>query len=89
MSKRRLPQTDLLLRHMALHGHITQLEAISLYRIFNIKGRINDLRNQGWPIQTDMRTDATGKRYARYSLKFQSDRDWLAKYFANLEREAA
>lgn len=61
-------QKQQLLKHMALEEHITNLQAIAVYRIYNIKGRINELRNDGWPIETTFHTDRTGKKYARYAL---------------------
>jgi hypothetical protein len=62
-------QNQVLIRHLRSNQYITQLEAIGLYRVFNLKGRIDELRKAGHPIVTDMRTDATGKRYARYVLE--------------------
>jgi hypothetical protein len=59
-------QNQVLLKHLRSNEYITQLEAIGLYRVFNLKGRIDELRKAGHDIVTDMRTDATGKRYARY-----------------------
>lgn len=63
-----MSQKTILLRHLSRGLSITQLEAIGLYRVFNLKGRINDLRNDGYPIITGMMTDVTGKTYARYTL---------------------
>lgn len=61
-------QKELLLQHLRDNSHVTQLEAMALYRIFNLKARIEELRKEGVVIHTDMRKDATGKRYARYTL---------------------
>jgi hypothetical protein len=63
-----LNQQHTLLLHLAQEPHITQLQAIAVHRVYNIKGRINDLRKEGWDITTEFHTDRTGKRYARYSL---------------------
>lgn len=68
MNNGKLSQTELLIRHMLTNSHITALQALGLYRVFNMKGRIHDLRKAGWNIETDMQTDATGKTYARYSV---------------------
>jgi len=65
-------QQQKILTHLREYGHITALQAIGVYRIFNLKGRIFDLRAAGYPIETDMVTDATGKRYARYHLAYKS-----------------
>jgi hypothetical protein len=61
-------QQEKILNHLREYGHITALQAIGVYRIFNLKGRVYDLRAAGWNVQTDMVSDATGKRYARYHL---------------------
>jgi hypothetical protein len=61
-------QQHTLLLHLTQEPHITQLQAIAVHRVYNIKGRINDLRKEGWEIETAYHTDRTGKRYARYSL---------------------
>ena len=63
-----MSQKTTLLRHLKKGNHITALEAIGLFRVFNLKGRINELRNDGHDISTEMVADGTGKRYARYTL---------------------
>lgn len=76
--KAHLSQHETILRHLVLHSHLTALEAIGLYRIFNLKGRVTELRgckgapkrflNDSVNVLTEMRDDGTGKLYARYSL---------------------
>lgn len=65
-------QTDTLLKHMVENDHITAMQAIGLYRVGNIKGRISELRDPrrpwSWDVITVMMEDPTGKKYARYSL---------------------
>ncbi len=61
-------QQHTLLQHLAQEQHITQLQAIAVHRVYNIKGRISDLRKEGGTALTEFHTDRTGKRYARYSL---------------------
>ena len=61
-------QTQLILGHLVTRGSISALEAMSLYRIFRLAARVEELRNQGYEIDTEMKTDLTGKRYARYVL---------------------
>lgn len=63
-----MSQCDTILKHIGEKGRITQLEAIGVHRIFNLKGRINDLRKRGYRIRTNMKTDPTGKAYAEYVL---------------------
>lgn len=47
---------------------ISQIEAVGLYRIMRLASRVDELRKDGHRIGTTMRTDITGKRYARYAL---------------------
>ena len=65
------PQCTNLLNHMEKYGSITGMESINL-GVMNYKGRINDLRRAGFPIETVMetKTNSNGERktYARYSL---------------------
>lgn len=63
-----MSQTEQILTHLRAGNDLTILEAIGVYRIFNLKARINELRTDGHSISTEMRTDATGKRYASYRL---------------------
>lgn len=63
-----MSQTEQILTHLRAGRDLTILEAIGVYRIFNLKARINELRKGGHSIVTEMRTDATGKRYASYRL---------------------
>ena len=61
-----MSQVETLRRHLAMGNTITNLEAIGVFRIFNLKGRINDLRNTGFRVETVMKEDSTGKKYASY-----------------------
>lgn len=54
-------QCDRILRHLRDYGSITSLEAISEYGILRLASRINDLKNQGYPISKKM-----GKGKNRY-----------------------
>ena len=60
-------QKDRIIRHLNAGHTLTILEAIGVFRIFNLKARINELRDSGYPVDTEMRKDATGKKYAVYS----------------------
>lgn len=67
-----MSQEQTIIRHMKEHGSISFLEAFGVHRIFNLKGRIADLRGKGYKINTTMKIDDTGKRYAEYSLAEES-----------------
>ena len=47
---------------------ITSMEAITLFGCGRLASRINDLRNRGMNITTDMIVTPNGKHVARYSL---------------------
>ncbi len=47
---------------------LSPLEAIGMWRIFRLAARIEELRNDGVPIRTEVKRDATNKVFARYFL---------------------
>ena len=47
---------------------LSQLEAIGMWRIYRLAARIEELRDDGYNIRTEMKRDATGKAFARYFL---------------------
>lgn len=62
-------QTQLILNHMNKFGSITPREAMEDYQIVRLASRINDIKNAGIPIDSEIRKhQITGKRYARYTL---------------------
>ena len=49
---------------------ITPLDALRLFGCLRLASRINDLRNDGWDIKTELvRDERSGKRYSRYTLE--------------------
>jgi len=62
-----MSQLDLVKTHLKNHGYITQVIA-SNYGIRRLASRINDLKNKGVNINTTMKTDDLGVRYAYYSV---------------------
>ena len=61
-------QTAQILEYMKEGHTISPAEALVRSGCFRLAARINDLRNQGHEIETEMRKDDNGKRYARYRL---------------------
>lgn len=63
---------DLILMHIKQYGSITAKEADDIYGIMRCASRINELRNMGVPIKTDMVAgkNKRGKisKFAKYSL---------------------
>ena len=68
VTKHLKPQTQLVLDHLTNYGHITPIEAGAVYKIRCLPKRISELKEAGVLIQTQLRSDATGQRYAHYSL---------------------
>lgn len=54
--------------HLVMRGSISQLEADALYRVKRLASRIHDLHLKGIQTHVEIRTDLTGKRYAKYAL---------------------
>ena len=66
---------DLILMHMKKYGSITQEDADEEYGIKRLAARINELRNMGYPIKTDIIScrNRRGRisNYAKYSLEVE------------------
>lgn len=65
------PQTQkwYIMNHFFAKGTISQVEAETVYKIRRLASRISELKEDGWKIETELREDMMGQRYARYSLK--------------------
>ena len=61
------PQYAIVLDHMRNHGYITQLVAGN-YGVTRLASRIDELKTAGYSINSELRTDDFGKRYAYYTL---------------------
>lgn len=61
------PQAQTIARHLREHGSITDLEALRLYRIRRLSGRIYEIRGAGWTIET-RNEPHDGGYHARYVL---------------------
>lgn len=59
---------DAVLGHLKERSTITPMEALTVYGIFRLAPRIHELRRDGHKIQTILREDSVGKRYAQYKL---------------------
>ena len=64
---------DLILMHMKKYGSITQEDADEEYGIKRLAAMINELRNMGYPIKTDIISCRNRRKrisnYAKYSLE--------------------
>lgn len=61
-----MTQNQMLLRHFKRKKTISSFEALLVYGITRLASRIDELRQQGYQIETIMKKDENGKRYARY-----------------------
>lgn len=61
-------QKKSILEWLKTHEGITPLEALDEIGCFRLGGRICELRQEGWPIETEM-VQQNGKRFAKYLLK--------------------
>lgn len=62
-----MTQKQTLLKHLKRKS-ISPFEALLVYGISRLAARVEELRKDGHPIKTNMKTDENGKRYARYVL---------------------
>jgi hypothetical protein len=60
-------QKTAILRHMRTQGPITPLLALKLYQSFRLASRIEELRRDGWLINSRL-ISKNGKRFSEYSL---------------------
>ena len=71
-----MSQTSKILDHLINVGSISFVEANDLYRCRSLTRRIADLREGQWPILSEWRRDALGQRYTRYSIDWDTLRNW-------------
>lgn len=62
------PQTRTVLKHLVKEGPITPMIAAGIYKVRSLPRRICDLKDQGIQVERVLCKDATGQRYASYSL---------------------
>lgn len=62
------PQSKTVLRHLKKLGDITPAEALIVYGISRLAACVYDIRKIGYPVYKEMRQDAQGHKYARYTL---------------------
>lgn len=62
------PQSRTILKHLQIEGHITPVEAATVYKARHLPSKIFELKQAGYPIETVIKRDLTGQRYASYVL---------------------
>jgi hypothetical protein len=63
------PTAKTLLLHLRRRGSISPMEAMVSYSLPKIAFQIWELRNAGYNIDSEIRHDEAGHRYARYRLR--------------------
>ena len=61
-------QSAKVLYHLQNYGSLTAIEALELFACFRLAARINDLKEAGHNIQTEMVRQKNGKKIAVYSI---------------------
>lgn len=74
MKKAEKSQRELVLEHLMRVGSITPMEALSEYGCFRLASVIWDLREAGYPIDTNYPDE--GKRYAIYTMEKGAGARW-------------
>ena len=64
-----MTQKEILRNHLETVGSISPVEALVVHRIGRLAARVCDLRDEGMNVLTNMSTDTTGHRYARYTYE--------------------
>lgn len=63
-------QNDLIIKHITQYGSITPIDALKRFGCMRLASRINELRENGFPIVTKIVVSCTTKkRFAKYELE--------------------
>lgn len=76
----RVTNRDKIRDHLATVGHITPVEALVVHGVQRLAPRIQELRDHGYNIATEIAKDATGRRYARYTMQPDCARNVARKH---------
>ena len=63
-----MTQKIAILTHLKTGRSLSPLKALGLYGCYRLASRVNDLRNDGYNIETVIQADGTGRNYAQYRL---------------------
>lgn len=62
-------QNNIIITYLQDGNSLTALEALKMFKCFRLASRINEIKNKGHKIKSEIVSDKkTGKRYARYFL---------------------
>lgn len=67
-----MTQTQTVLNHLKHRGSISPMEALVSYGIYRLSDNIYKLREAGFGIDTVVKKDEAGHKYARYQYKYDN-----------------
>lgn len=67
------PQVQTVLKHLETRQSISPMEALVSYGISRLAPAIWELREIGYGIETKMKTDEMGHKYARYYIEYDQN----------------
>jgi hypothetical protein len=67
-----MTQRETVLKHLEHRGSISPMEALVSYGIYRLSANIHLLREDGYGIYTEYKTDEAGHRYARYNYVYDN-----------------
>lgn len=62
-------QKERILAHLKTGKRLSPLDALFLFNCFRLGARIWDLKQEGYPIKSEIVTNERGKRYSEYWLE--------------------
>jgi hypothetical protein len=63
------PAAKTVLLHLRRRGTISPMEALTTYGLPKVAFQIHQLRKFGYRIESELREDEAGHRYARYNMR--------------------
>lgn len=77
------PQTRLVFQHLVNYGSITAVEAAAVYRVRSLSKRISEINHDNADVilGRELRKDATGQRYAHYTMS-KSEQKYQKEIYA-------
>ena len=67
-----MTQKSKILKHLMSKKSLSPLKAIGLFGCYRLASRIHELKNDGYPIETVIKSDGQGRTYASYAMKYDA-----------------
>ena len=65
-----MSQKAKILKHLMSKKSLSPLKAIGLFGCYRLASRIHELKNDGYPIETVIKSDGQGRTYASYMMEY-------------------